>query len=83
MVTSYIYFYRECSECEDNIKIDGEEEHREYREKLHVNNEHLPDPVDLKTGWIREDKRMCQNFILVTFHSFIFNEIYINNISEN
>ena len=66
----YIYIYlfisRAFSAYEENIKIDSEQEHRErsllaeYREKLYVDNEHFPDPVDLKTGWIGEDKGMCQ-----------------------
>ncbi|XP_047138939.1 uncharacterized protein LOC124814890 [Hydra vulgaris] len=45
---------------EEGAEVDPEKEHieksilHEYKQKLQIENEVLPDPIDLKTGWFNE-----------------------------
>ena len=60
----FYFFYRAFNAYEENVAVDTEQEHRErallteYKEKLKINDETLPDPVDLKSGWIGEESGM-------------------------
>ena len=64
MLPHVLFFYRAFSAYEENVAVDTEQEHRErallteYKEKLKINDETLPDPVDLKSGWIGEESGM-------------------------
>ena len=56
------FFYRAFSAYEENVNT--EQEHRErallteYKGKLKIHDETLPDAVDLKSGWIEEESGM-------------------------
>ena len=51
---------------EEGIHIDPESEHverilfAEYKQKLNIEDETIPDPIDLKVGWIGEENGMEQ-----------------------
>ena len=58
---SFFYFFRAFATHENGEPIDRDKEHierkllYEYKAKLSLNDNILPDPIDLKEGWIGED----------------------------
>ena len=51
---------------EEGIHVDPEREHvewtlfAEYKQKLNIEDKTIPDPIDLKVGWIGEENEMEQ-----------------------
>ena len=51
---------------EEGILVDPEREHvkwtlfAEYKQKLNIEDKTIPDPIDLKVGWIGEENSMEQ-----------------------
>ena len=49
---------------EENVQVDPEREHiekavlQEYKQKLNIHGNIIPDPIDLKSGWINEKNGM-------------------------
>ena len=49
---------------EENVQVDPEREHiertvlQEYKQKLNIQENIIPDPIDLKSGWISEKNGM-------------------------
>ena len=49
---------------EENVQVDPEREHiertvlQEYKQKLNIQENIIPDPIDLKSGWINEKNGM-------------------------
>ena len=62
---------------EEGIHVDPEKEHvewalfGEYKQKPNIEDETIPDPIDLKVGWIRERNGMEQ-----------WSRLYISDISR-
>ena len=49
---------------EENVQVDPEKEHiertvlQEYKQKLKIQQNIIPDPTDLKSGWINDKNGM-------------------------
>ena len=67
--------------CKENEQVDPEREHielavlQDYKQKLKIEENIIPDPIDLKSSWINETKmewKNDQDYIFLTLADFSF-----------
>ena len=65
-----LIYCRAYSLYEEGIHVNQEREHvertlfAEYKQKLNIEDKTIPDPIELKVGWIKEENGMEQWTIL-------------------